>query len=279
MNDDIKKMTQDVQDRIRELAYMMWETAGRQQGMASEYWLAAEREVLKTMQRAAEAIMPSSGKAGTKDSSGKAESKPAATKAEPQVAAKAEAKPAPKAEPQPAPKAEAKPAAQPAPKATLEPVPAPKATPEPVPAPKATPEPVPAGPTSIEEIEGIGPAFAKKLKAAGIATPAELLAKCGAAKGRKAVVDHTGIPMKRVLRWVNMADLMRLKGVDGNAAELLDAAGVDTVKALASQRADSLVSTMAGVNAAKNLAPSVPDAKTVAAWIAEAKTLEPKVTH
>ncbi len=85
--------------------------------------------------------------------------------------------------------------------------------------------------------------------------------------------------MKRVLRWVNMADLMRLNGVDGNAAELLEAAGVDTVKALASERADSLASTMASVNAAKNLAPSVPDAKTVSAWITEAKTLEPKVTH
>jgi predicted flap endonuclease-1-like 5' DNA nuclease len=259
-----------VQDRIRELAYMMWETAGRQQGMASEYWLAAEREVLKTMQRAAEAIMPSSGKAASKPAAKPVETKPAA-KAEPQPAPKAEAKPAPKAEPQPAPKAEAKPA----PKAEAKPEVKPAAQP----APKATPEPVPAGPMSIEEIEGIGPAFAKKLKAAGIATPAELLAKCGAAKGRKAVVDHTGIPMKRVLRWVNMADLMRLKGVDGNAAELLEAAGVDTVKALASERADSLASTMASVNAAKNLAPSVPDAKTVAAWIAEAKTLEPKVTH
>ena len=267
MKDDIKKMTQDVQDRIRELAYMMWEAAGRQQGMASEYWLAAEREVLKTMQRAAEAIMPSSGKAASKPAAKPAESKPAAAKpapkAEPQPAPKVEAKPAPKAQAKPAPKAEAKPEAKPAAQ----------------PAPKATAEPVPAGPMGIEEIEGIGPAFAKKLKAAGIATPAELLAKCGAAKGRKAVVDHTGIPMKRVLRWVNMADLMRLNGVDGNAAELLEAAGVDTVKALASERADSLASTMAGVNAAKNLAPSVPDAKTVAAWIAEAKTLEPKVTH
>ncbi len=261
MNDDIKKMTQDVQERIREMAYMMWETAGRQQGMASEYWLAAEREVLKTMQRATEAMMPSSSKTAAKA----AEKKPE----EPKPAPKAEAKPAPKSEPQPAPKpapkTEAKPAAKAGPKPAVQPTPA------------ATPGP--GGPARIEDIEGIGPAFAKKLKAAGITTPTELLAKCGGLKGRKAVVDHTGIPMKRVLRWVNMADLMRLQGVDGNAAELLEAAGVDTVKELATRRADSLASTMAKVNADKSLAPGVPDEKTVAGWIAQAKTLEPKVTH
>ncbi len=58
MNDDIKKMSQDIQNRISEMAYLMWETAGRQQGMAMEYWLTAEKEVLMTAQKAAEKMVP-----------------------------------------------------------------------------------------------------------------------------------------------------------------------------------------------------------------------------
>ena len=66
MNDDIKKMSQDIQNRIGEMAYLMWESAGRQQGMAMEYWLAAEKEVLATAQKAAERMVPTEKKASAK---------------------------------------------------------------------------------------------------------------------------------------------------------------------------------------------------------------------
>ena len=58
MNTDIMALVKDIQDRVRELAYLMWESAGRQHGMAMEYWLAAEREVITTMQSATERMMP-----------------------------------------------------------------------------------------------------------------------------------------------------------------------------------------------------------------------------
>jgi hypothetical protein len=58
MNNTLQEMTQDIQVRIRELAYLMWESAGRQQGMAMEYWLKAESEVLSTLQAAAARMMP-----------------------------------------------------------------------------------------------------------------------------------------------------------------------------------------------------------------------------
>ncbi len=85
MNDDFKKMSQDIQNRISEMAYLMWETAGRQQGMAMEYWLAAEKEVMTTAQKAAERMMPREKKAPTKTAKPKAETakpaaKPAASK-------------------------------------------------------------------------------------------------------------------------------------------------------------------------------------------------------
>jgi hypothetical protein len=58
MTNRFAELTQDIQDRIREIAYLMWESAGRQHGMAMQYWLAAEQEVLTTLQVAAERMMP-----------------------------------------------------------------------------------------------------------------------------------------------------------------------------------------------------------------------------
>ena len=82
----------------------------------------------------------------------------------------------------------------------------------------------------IEQVEGIGEAYAAKLKKAGITTTDELLAKCATRSGRDKVAEATGISPKLILKWTNHADLFRIKGVAGQFAELLEAAGVDTVK-------------------------------------------------
>ncbi len=58
MTNRFSELTQDIQDRIREIAYLMWESAGRQHGMAMEYWLSAEQEVLSTLQAAAHRMLP-----------------------------------------------------------------------------------------------------------------------------------------------------------------------------------------------------------------------------
>lgn len=62
MGQSFQEIAENIQERIKQVAYMMWESAGRQQGMAMEYWLAAETEVLKTMQAAAESLMPREAK-------------------------------------------------------------------------------------------------------------------------------------------------------------------------------------------------------------------------
>jgi hypothetical protein len=71
MSNDLHQMTQDLQTRIRELAYLMWESAGRQQGMAMEYWLKAESEVMSAVQAAAR-MLPG----GTTAKSTKTEAEP-----------------------------------------------------------------------------------------------------------------------------------------------------------------------------------------------------------
>ncbi|MGF1533078.1 MAG: DUF4332 domain-containing protein [Bernardetiaceae bacterium] len=131
----------------------------------------------------------------------------------------------------------------------------------------------------IEEIEGIGPATAEKLALAEITNTNELLEKCATANGRKAVAETTGLSTKQVLVFANMADLMRIKGVGGEFAELLKASGVDTIKELRNRNATNLAQKMAEVNAEKKLTRRVPTESQVAAFIEGAKTLEPLITY
>ena len=90
----------------------------------------------------------------------------------------------------------------------------------------------------IDEIEGIGKTYAGKLAAAEIRRTDDLLEKCGSAAGRREVARTTGLSEAQLLEWTNMADLMRISGVGEEYSELLEAAGVDTVKELKQRRPD-----------------------------------------
>ncbi len=130
--------------------------------------------------------------------------------------------------------------------------------------------------TKLDEIEGIGASYAQALKNAGIDTIEELLDLGGTPAGRDTIAERCGLSPKLILKWVNHADLMRIKGVGSEYADLLEAARVDTVAELAHRNATSLAATLEDVDEAKNLVRRVPTEAEVAIWIAEAKTL-PKV--
>ena len=131
----------------------------------------------------------------------------------------------------------------------------------------------------IIDIQGIGPVYAEKLIGIGIETVDQLLEKGADAKGRQAIEEATGIRHDLVLTWVNHADLFRVKGVGPQFAELLEAAGVDTVKELRNRNAANLAAKMLEVNEEKHLCRRTPVEKEVAKFIELAKELEPKVTH
>ena len=131
----------------------------------------------------------------------------------------------------------------------------------------------------IEEIEGIGPAYAEKLSAADVKTTDDLLKLCCDAKGRKSTSEKTGVSAGQLLKWANMADLMRISGVGSEYSELLEAAGVDTVKELRNRNSENLAVKMAEVNETKNLTRTVPSEKVVKGWVEQAKTLDPLITH
>ena len=131
----------------------------------------------------------------------------------------------------------------------------------------------------IQEIEGIGPSYASKLAKSGITSTKHLLDQCASAKGRKAVAQATGVDEARLLKWANMADLMRVAGVGEEYSELLEAAGVDTVKELKHRNAENLVAKMEEVNAARKLVRQRPSVKQVAKWIDQAKSLPALISH
>ena len=133
--------------------------------------------------------------------------------------------------------------------------------------------------TKLDEIEGVGAAFVERLKGAGVDSIEELLTVAGPAAGRKKLAAASSIEERKLLEWVNHADLMRLKGVGSEFADLLEAAGIDSAPELATRNAENLHAKLAEVNAARKLVRREPSLAETQRWIAEAKTLESVVTH
>ena len=131
----------------------------------------------------------------------------------------------------------------------------------------------------IIDIQGVGDVYAQKLIAAGINTVDDLLEKGKTAKGRKELDAATEISGKLIRTWVNHADLFRIKGIGPQFSELLEAAGVDTVKELATRRADNLAAKMLEVNEQKHLTKVVPTEKMLQDMIDQAKNLPAVVTY
>ncbi|OWY25394.1 DUF4332 domain-containing protein [Sphingobacteriales bacterium UPWRP_1] len=131
----------------------------------------------------------------------------------------------------------------------------------------------------IDEIEGIGPAYAEKMVAAGIKTVEQLLERGATPKGREEVATATGINPKQILKFVNHADLFRIKGISSQYSELLEASGVDTVKELRNRNAENLHAKMVEVNNEKQLVRQTPSLSQVESFIAQAKELPPVVTY
>jgi predicted flap endonuclease-1-like 5' DNA nuclease len=126
----------------------------------------------------------------------------------------------------------------------------------------------------IEKIEGIGKVYGAKLRAAGIKDTGALLKACAKPKDRETLATSTGLSGKLILKWANRADLMRVKGVGEEYADLLEAAGVDTVPELAQRKADNLHAALMKTQGRKQLVRQPPALKTVEGWIAAAKAME-----
>ena len=131
----------------------------------------------------------------------------------------------------------------------------------------------------IQEIEGIGAKQAAKLETAGIKTTDQLLKHCATPAGRRQTATACGISPKLVLKWANMADMMRVSGIGEEYSELLEAANCNTVKQLARRNAANLTRKMLEINEKKNLVRSPPTQAKVAKWVEKAGQLTPILTY
>ena|SRR5437867_3711091 len=132
---------------------------------------------------------------------------------------------------------------------------------------------------NISDIEGIGETYAAKLEQLGIKTTENLLQMAGSKAGREKLAAETKIPESLILTWVNHSDLFRIKGIAGQTAEILEAAGVDTVKELATRKASNLHQKMTEVNSKFGLSGKLPTVEMLESMIAAAKKLDQKVFH
>lgn len=134
---------------------------------------------------------------------------------------------------------------------------------------------------TITAIQGIAEAKAEKLREAGVRTTDALLANANTKKRREKLSKEVKISEKQILTWVNHADLMRIKGISGQYSELLEAAGVDTIKELRTRNAENLAEAMEKKNKARKnkLVQRTPSVKVVQKWIDQAKGLKPVVRH
>lgn len=132
----------------------------------------------------------------------------------------------------------------------------------------------------INDIEGIGPMYAEKFTRAGIRSVGALLKQGCTFHGRRRLAEKTGIEESTILRWVNMADLYRVKGIGSEYSELLEKAGVDTVKELRNRNAENLHAKLEAVNTAgRALVRKLPSLSQVQRWVKEAKKIDPMVTY
>jgi len=128
-------------------------------------------------------------------------------------------------------------------------------------------------------IQGIGFRYDQKFADIGVKSVEQFLALGATRKGRAELALKTGIPDTLILKWINHADLIRIKGIGGDYAELLEAAGVDSVPELAQRKGEMLFKTMVELNTAKKMVRKIPSEASVISWVTQAKLLEKIVTH
>ena len=132
----------------------------------------------------------------------------------------------------------------------------------------------------LSDIEGIGTVYAEKLKKLGVRSVDSLLKSGATRQGRKEISKNSGVDESLILKWVNMADLYRVRGIGSEYSELLEKAGVDTVKELATRVPENLHKKMVEVNSSgRPLVRQLPGLKSVKTWVTSAKKLEPKVKY
>lgn len=133
--------------------------------------------------------------------------------------------------------------------------------------------------TRLKGIDGIGEDYSKLLKEIGIHSVQTLLDRGASPQGRRDLAKNTGISESQLLRWLNNADLFRIRGIGEEYAELLELSGVDTVSDLSQQQSVDLHRRLIGANDKRQLVKQLPSLNQVKNWIEQAKHLPRVIQH
>ncbi len=127
--------------------------------------------------------------------------------------------------------------------------------------------------TPMAQMRGITVDISAKLKEKGLKDIDLYLEAVKTPKQRKELAKSLGIDEKAVLELANRADLARIKGIGEVFADLLENAGIDTVKELAKRVPENLHAKLVEVNNEKKLSGRQPTLDMVKDWVAQAKEL------
>ena len=131
--------------------------------------------------------------------------------------------------------------------------------------------------SKIDELKTLETSFAKKLSAAKIVSTDDLLKRCSNPQSRVTTAAETGIKEADLLKWAHIVDMMRIPGVTGPYAELLNAVGVHNIRELRTLNASTLISKLQEINDKKHFVKVLPTSTTLQGWIEQARTTEPRV--
>ncbi len=129
----------------------------------------------------------------------------------------------------------------------------------------------------IDQVAGIDQKRATRLRKAGVRTSKALIERASTRRGRSDLAKATGFGPSELQGWVHHADLLRIPGVGAEYAQLLVAAGVDTLRDLRRRNPTALVAKIIGLNGSNKVVSRLPTEAMVEAWIGHAAELEPSI--
>jgi predicted flap endonuclease-1-like 5' DNA nuclease len=136
-----------------------------------------------------------------------------------------------------------------------------------------------SGMATIDAIAGLDPKSATRFRKSRVRTTEALLKRAATRRGRKELAASTKLDEKQILVWVNRADLMRVKGIGSEYSDLLESAGVDTIKELRRRNPTSLTKKMIQINESQKLVQRLPTEGMVERWVTHASQLDPIITY
>ena len=126
---------------------------------------------------------------------------------------------------------------------------------------------------TLGELRGITDTVLNALKAQGISDSDSLLETTRTPQDRKNLSSMSGVDGGVILELANRADLARVKGIGRVYSDLMEEAGIDTVKELAQRSPKNLHVKLIEINSVRQFTQRPPSEEQIADFVEQAKAL------